>query len=433
MTSEPLTETVRIDTDADPDVLTVDTPMGRNVFYAGTRLPERGADGSLGPRQRAQHPVPPNSLLWKYALDLFVMAATGQRIAIIENMWPQLGQGVSDHSLILSSSDYKVLSERGKNSVKAIAGVLYAPPEQARKYGVQLRNFHKPVKGDMPGGHKYHAINAETWYFTHCTFFELIYRADALGVLERPLTRAEKEQIFEESKEWYSLFGVDDRCQPETYAEFEKYWQHVLDHELTDSKLAQYTVGLAYPGSVAKLLQRTAPPPVRALARPIGAVLGGVLRMITVGPLEPQFRDKLHLQWSTREERRFRRYVATLRRTRMFLTRINAPLKFRYPPAAAAAFAREGIDPASITLESAREALRAAREQRSAAEQLIPQFDPTTVVVPPLDAVCVKCARTLETCDECDGSGTVAGDPCDVCHGTQRGCPVHHDEWHVPA
>ncbi|MBB4852881.1 hypothetical protein HNP40_000247 [Mycobacteroides chelonae] len=77
----------------DLDVLPVDTVVGRNVFYAGIRLPDRGKDGSLGPRERAHHPVPPNSLLWKYALDPFVLAATGQRIAIIENMCPQLGQG----------------------------------------------------------------------------------------------------------------------------------------------------------------------------------------------------------------------------------------------------------------------------------------------------------------------------------------------------
>lgn len=39
---------VDVVTGADPDMATVDTSVGRNVFYAGTPLPERGTDGSLG-------------------------------------------------------------------------------------------------------------------------------------------------------------------------------------------------------------------------------------------------------------------------------------------------------------------------------------------------------------------------------------------------
>lgn len=412
----------------DPDVLSVDTVVGRNVFYAGTRLPDRGTDGSLKPSERAPHPVPPNSLLWKYAMDPFVLAAQGQRGPIIENMWPQLGQGVSDHSLILKSNDFKVLAQRAKNSIKAITGVLYAPPEEAQKVGVQLRNFHKPIKGEMPGGRKYHAINAETWYFTHVTFFEPIYRASDLGVLERPLTRDEKEQIFEESKEWYSLFGVDDRCQPETYAEFEKYWEQVMHHELTDSKLAQYTVGLAHRGAAAKLLSKALPPRLRPFAGPLGALSGGLFRLITVGPLEPHLRQQLGLAWSARDERRFRLYIALVRRIRITLIRLNVPLRYRFIAAGAAAFAREGLDPNDITLESARAALQQARAQRPAVAVAV-DFDPDAVVVPPADAICAKCDRPLEDCDECAGTGQVDGDYCDVCVGTRRGCPVHHDEW----
>nr|WP_079473837.1 oxygenase MpaB family protein [Mycobacteroides abscessus] len=428
MTSDVAADAV---TGADPDVVTVDTAVGRNVFYVGTRLPERGTDGSLGPRQRVQHPVPPNSLLWKYALDPFVLAVTAQRLGIIENMWPQLGQGVSDHSLILKSSDFQVLAQRAKNSLRAIADVLYAAPEDARKTGVQLRNFHKPIKGEMPGGRKYHAINAETWYFTHATFFEMIYRASDLGLFEQPLTRAEKEQIFEESKEWYSLFGVDDQHQPQTYTEFEIYWQNVMDNELVDSKVSQYTVGLAHKGAAAKLLARFLPPSRRPFARPLGAVSGGLFRLITVGPLEPEIRQRLGLAWSRREEQRFRRFVAFLRIVRLVAIRLNVPVRYRYLPAAAAAFAREGIDPDSITLESARAALRQARADRS--ETPVAEFGTAAAVVPAPDAVCAKCARSLEDCDECSGSGIVEGDPCDVCHGAQRGCPVHHDDWAVMA
>ncbi|MFW0788457.1 oxygenase MpaB family protein [Gordonia sp. CPCC 205333] len=411
---------------SDPDVLVNDEIVGKNVYYAGTRVPERAGDDSLRPKERAQYPVPPNSLLWKYMGDPFLQAATGQRTAIVENMWPQLGQGVSDHSVVVSSKDFDVLTQRARSSQMTINGILFAPPDEAVKYGIQVRNFHKSIKGDMPNGRKYHAINAETFYWAHVTFFEGILRASDLGVLERPLTCAEREQIFEESKEWFSMFGVDDRAQPQTYDEFEKYLDNVLRNELTDSKLAQYTVGLARRGAdPSKLI----PPKARSAAKVIRPALSGFLRMITVGPLEKNLRDELKLDFSRAEEVRFRLYVHFLRLTRIALRRSGAPLKYRLTPAAAAAFEREGLRPEDITLESAREALAIARACRVDAAVGPLGESPMRVEVAPVGEACRKCQRELTECAECGGVGAVGAEICDVCSGAQRGCPVHHADW----
>ncbi|GAB17151.1 hypothetical protein GOEFS_020_00150 [Gordonia effusa NBRC 100432] len=411
---------------SDPDVLVNDEIVGKNVYYAGTRVPERAGDDSLRPKERAQYPVPPNSLLWKYMGDPFVQAATGQRTAIVENMWPQLGQGVSDHSVVVSSKDFDVLTQRARSSQKTINGILFAPPEEARKYGIQVRNFHKSIKGDMPNGRKYHAINAETFYWAHVTFFEGIFRASDLGVLEKPLSRAEREQIFEESKEWFSMFGVDDRAQPQTYDEFETYLDNVLHNELTDSKLAQYTVGLGRRGADASKL---IPPKARPAARIIKPALGGLLRMITVGPLEQNLRDELKLEFGRADQLRYRLYVRSLRLTRIGLRRSGVALKYRLTPAAAAAFEREGLRPEDITLESAREALAAARARRAEATAQAGADAPVRVAVAPVGETCRKCQRVLTDCAECGAAGTVDGEICDVCSGAQRGCPVHHADW----
>ncbi|CPR82053.1 Uncharacterized protein conserved in bacteria [Mycobacteroides abscessus subsp. abscessus] len=349
---------------ADPDLVVQDQTVGKNVYYAGSRIPDLPSDDSLRPNQRAQHVVPPNSLLWKYMADPFVVGATGQRAAILENLWPQLGQGVSDHSVIVSGHNggFDKIIQRGRSTAKTIPMVVFSTPEEARKYGVQVRNFHKSIKGDMPNGRKYHAINAETYYWAHVTFFEAIYRASDLGVLERPLSREEKAQIFEESKEWFSLYGVDDRAQPQTYDEFESYLKDVFDNRLVNSKLAQYTVGFAR-----KTLPLNAfPEKYRPLARPLLPLLRTPLRWLTVPVLEPQIRDLLGLDWSEKEERRFRRYIKSLRFVRLAMMRLHVPLRFRYAPFAIDAFQREGINPDEITLESARAALAEHRAARQA-------------------------------------------------------------------
>ena len=83
--------------------------------------------------------------------------------------------------------------------------------------GTQVRDFHREIKGDMPDGSRYHALDPETYYWAHATFVEqVLYFADTFV---KRLTDAEKEQIYLESKTWYRRYGVSDRPMPATYAE----------------------------------------------------------------------------------------------------------------------------------------------------------------------------------------------------------------------
>jgi len=413
---------------SDDDLIEVETRVGNNTFHAGTRIPERPTDDSLRPKDREQHTVPPDSLLWKYMGDPFVLAAVGQRAAIIENMWPQLGQGVSDHSVLVSRGDFKSLRERAANTLKTIGGVVYATPEQATKFGIQVRNFHKSIKGEMPNGRRYHALDAETFYWAHVTFFELIYRASELGVID--LTRDEKEQIFEESKHWWSMYGVDDRAQPETYADYEKYIAHVKEHDLIDMGIAQYTAGSA---KTADYFVRAMPKKYQRVAKLASPAVAAMLRITTMGHFEPELLERLRLSeyWTKKDRRRYRRLIKALRFGRIVSTRLRLPVEMRYMSFAAKAFRREGLNPDDITLESARRALAEARASYTSEAGLIEVIEVADAA--PDGATCAKCERTLTDCIDCAGSGVVDGDPCDVCHGAQRGCPVHHADWRTPA
>lgn len=407
----------------DLDVVAEDLRVGNNRYYAGTRIPDRPNDDSLRPRDRVQHAVPPNSLLWKYMGYLPVLLACGQRLAILENMWPQLGQGVSDHSVVVSKGDFRSLQERALNSLRAVSGVLYATPEDATKYGIQIRNFHKSIKGAMPNGRRYHAIDSETFYWAHVTFFEEIYRASELGVLS--LSWEEKEQIFEESKFWFSLYGVDDRAQPKTYAEFEIYLADVKANQLIDMGIAQYTAGSA---KTADYIVRAAPRNLRRVIKLAAPALASILRLTTMGHMEPELLARLRLTeyWTPKDQRRYRRFSGLLRVIHTVGTRHRTLLRLRYAAFALKAFEREGIHPDDITLESARQALAEAKAAHEADAPLIEMAD---IVVAPENAQCAKCERALEDCEDCRATGLVDGEVCDVCNGGQRGCPVHHTEW----
>ncbi|MBB4852880.1 uncharacterized protein (DUF2236 family) [Mycobacteroides chelonae] len=406
------------------DFLLVDTPITKNTIYGPAYVPRLEGDDSLMRSRQCPIPVPANSLLWKYFGEYSVMLAGGANAGLLQSLFPQVAQGVSEHSQLLNSKDYRDIVQRAINTQVGITKVMYSSPEVAKKYGIQLRNYHKSVKGDMPNGRTYHALNAETWYFTHATFFVTIFEASDAGLFRKPLTWAEKEQIFEESKAWYSLMGVDDRAQPATYADFEKYWERTVKTQMFASKMSDYNFVAARGGNFDKLVS----PRLRPLMRRAAPLIRRMVRIVTVAPLKPEIRDALRVNdiYSPVDVKIFRGFIRVQRWVREGMRIAHVPLKYRYMAVAVEAFERAGVHPDDITLESAREALRQARAEAGGARSLSTVLSAEVVAE---EAICAKCQRELEVCADCVGSGHVQDEVCDVCDGVGRGCRVHHNDW----
>lgn len=87
-------------------------------------------------------------------------------------MLAQLGQGVLDHSVFFADT-----SARIKRSLPPIFRTVYGTDDA--NTGTQVRDFHREIKGDMPDGNRYHALDPETYYWAHATFVEqVLYFAD---------------------------------------------------------------------------------------------------------------------------------------------------------------------------------------------------------------------------------------------------------------
>src|SRR4051794_2023885 len=94
----------------------------------------------------------------------------GVWIGAIQNMYPELGAGVEDHSVILREP-----LQRVARSVYPIMGVVY-DGDRAAQTGEQIKGYHKTIKGIDAEGRRYHALNPETFYWAHATFFMLIIK-----------------------------------------------------------------------------------------------------------------------------------------------------------------------------------------------------------------------------------------------------------------
>jgi uncharacterized protein (DUF2236 family) len=266
----------------------------------------------------------PESLVWRYFGDNR-MYLIGPRPAVLQNMLAELGQGVLDHSVFFADTAARV-----KRSLPPIFMTVYGADDANE--GTRVRDFHRDIKGDMPDGSRYHALDPDTYFWAHATFVDqLLYFADTFV---KRLSREEKEQIYLESKTWYRRYGVSDRPMPANYDEFERYWDRMIDEIVVPHQTAKYGVGYVTKGFPCP--KGVSP----ALWRMIAPVFNPVAAFLTTGGMPPRTRDMLGLPWSERQERRYQRFAALWRSRPVNWLWDHLPMSLRYNTFAQTGYAR---------------------------------------------------------------------------------------------
>ena len=259
-------------------------------------------------------PLGPESLVWRYFGDnrMFLI---GPRPAVLQNMLAELGQGVLDHSVFFTDTAARV-----KRSLPPIYNTVYGADDD--NPGQQVRDFHTGIKGNMPDGSRYHALDPDTYFWAHATFVEqVLYFADTFV---KRLSPQEREQIYLESKTWYRRYGVSDRPMPANYAEFERYWDRMIDEIVVAHPTAKYGVGYVTKGFPCP----KGVPPV--LWRVIAPVFNPVAAFLTTGGMPPRTRVLLGLPWTERQERRYQRFAAVWRSRPVNWLWDHLPMAMRY-------------------------------------------------------------------------------------------------------
>ena len=162
--------------------------------------------------RQQRDPLGPDSLTWKYFGDLRT-GMLGVWIGAIQNMYPELGAGVEDHSVLLREP-----LQRVARSVYPIMGVVYDGDRAAADRCADQEATTTPSRASTAHGRRYHALNPETFYWAHATFFMLIIKTAEYFC--GGLTEAEKRQLFDEHVQWYRMYGMSMRPVPKTWEEF---------------------------------------------------------------------------------------------------------------------------------------------------------------------------------------------------------------------
>jgi len=324
-------------------------------------------------------PLGPDSLTWKYFGDLRT-GMLGVWIGAIQNMYPQLGAGVEEHSILLREP-----LQRVARSVYPIMGVVY-DGDRAAQTGAQIKGFHSTIKGVDTQGRRYHALDPDTFYWAHATFFMLIIKVAEYFC--GGLTEAEKRQLFDEHVQWYAMYGMSMRPVPKTWDDFQEYWAHTCRDQLEINRATTdiFTIRIPKPKFV---LMPT--PWWDQLFRPM--VAGQ--RWIAAGLFEPELRERAGMRWTPGDEVLLRLFGKAVE-----VAFWAVPDEIRLHPRALAAYRRAaGRIPADAPLVEAPFFMDPPKDRKGMPQHYAPRrrlpFPVPSVPAPPLPKDLVERAGSL--------------------------------------
>lgn len=252
---------------------------------------ERSAGGCPVGGGYDEVPVPlgPDSLTWRLFGDWRGLLQ-GPWAGSMQNMHPQLGAAVKDHSIFFTERIPRLF-----RSLYPIGGVVF-DGDRAPATAAEVRDYHIPIKGVDERGRRYSALNPDVFYWAHATFFMgTILTAEHFGA---GLTDADKRRLFDEHVTWYRMYGMSMRPVPETWEDFQAYWDRMCRHELENTWAARQVLDLS-----------TMPKPPSApwipdrLWSAYLRVMGPLAVWITVGLYDEPVRDLMGYRWSERDAR----------------------------------------------------------------------------------------------------------------------------------
>jgi uncharacterized protein (DUF2236 family) len=271
-------------------------------------------------------PLGPDSLTWKY-FGLSIGLTLGSVPQLHQLMHPVLGHAVDEHSNVKDDPFDRLIRSMGP-----IYGVIYDGPDAATT-ATTVRKYHDRINGTLPSGEHYSALHPEVFIWAHATFVHgLIYGySNYIG----PFSRADQEQMYAESLQWFALYGVSDRTLPKTLDEFDDYWAHYVNDVLEPTPAARWLL--------ATFRRPPAPPGFGWIPAPLWRVLrvpaGHAAVVLATGSFDPVVRDKLGLPWRPRH----RLEHAALRQVLRLSVRVS-PLRFRYHPRPLAGWKRAAAE-----------------------------------------------------------------------------------------
>lgn len=213
----------------------------------------------------------PDSMMWHVGQYITPTALGSGRALLLQISHPWITAGIDAHSSLRANP-----LKRGRKTFRYVLSIIYGTREQAMQTARELRNIHSHVEGQLPDhagpftkGSEYRANEVQAMVWVHATLWEtlVITYEQSVG----PLSAAEKERFYQETKLFAYMFGIPDDALPKDWSAFLKYCQEMRESGTlvitpASKRLAEYLFGwhgllLYVPGKYATLAAAANLPP----------------------------------------------------------------------------------------------------------------------------------------------------------------------------
>jgi uncharacterized protein (DUF2236 family) len=167
----------------------------------------------------------PNSISWKVDRESALFLAGG-RAALLQIAHPWVAAALAQHSRVLANP-----IARFHNTFRVVFAMVFGSLDQALAASRHLHALHSRIRGEMPEevgawqrGSRYEAneIAALRWVWATLTESAALAYESVL-----PLSPAEREQYYAESKITAALYGIPPAALPEDWTAFTVYNQQM--------------------------------------------------------------------------------------------------------------------------------------------------------------------------------------------------------------
>lgn len=251
----------------------------------------------LSREEISRHLPKPGSVLRRRVSDPRALLGAAGYALTLQVAHPTIAGGVRDHSTYATdpwgrafrTADYVFLLSYGDaDTVFALAKGLHA--------------MHRTINGTDPSGRRYDAFEPGAYAWVHASIADSIVRGHEL--LGSALDAREREAFWSDWLELGDIIGVDRAELPATFAGFDAYLAHMVDHVLEDNDVVR-SLFLASHRAVGGSPLRWIPSSAFGL---VGRPLGHFMRFLGIGMLPPRLRERFGFAWTRAQEAAFVAY-----------------------------------------------------------------------------------------------------------------------------
>lgn len=235
-------------------------------------------------------PLSRQSVAWRVNTEPTVIFGGG-RALLLQVAHPSIASGVEQHSAYKHDPWGRLFG-----TVHVVMKMMFGSPEESRRHQDLLDEFHQGVTGVRADGTTYRALDPELLLWVWATLVDT-----AVDLYQRcvgPLSAADRDHYYQESKALAYAVGVPVGGCPEDWTAFEAYFTKVIAEDLRVIEPAR-AVALA------------------VLAPPFPFGLDGIVALpqtlVTTGLLPPAVREQYNLEWSKGDQQRFDAFFASMR------------------------------------------------------------------------------------------------------------------------